>query len=398
MSWAEYRTVILMAAYEIVKTVQEQKHARDLIEVLLENSGQIDGYGMKFLTELFRVPLYQANSRAVSPHRRRRTWGISNGGAHDLLVPGWRLRQEAWLGDSMLGTPFISECGAAMEPLQRLHGGMRPVKAYARSQWILEKSTDLASLKRLLTAEGFSFDKLHDDISESVTLKAFKRRYHESAKLRDAIFLPSSSQREALLAWPPGWSSSRCICEEDSINMQGNGWDLHIAVPLDHFLALRQRSDLPALMERPEAEALFRDWHYSKFCSFSTVGALSEYKAFLRTYAGQAALIKEAAQQAGLAKLTQKQTPAAAAAAAAAGTTVSGAAAAATIAAAEAVLSAPLPAARLATPDTSPPHRPELKRSTATRPNAALPELKRSTATRPNAALSMGAFSQGNKA
>ncbi len=153
--------------------------------------------------------------------------------------------------------------------------------------------------------------------------------------------------------------------------MQGNGWDLHIALPLDHFLARRQRSDLPALMERPEAEALFRDWQYSKFCSFSTVGALSEYKAFLRTYAGRAAPIKEAAKQDGLAEPTQEQTPAAAAAAAAAvGATAPGAAVAATAAAAEAVLSAPSPVARFATPDTSPPHRSGLKRPIATRPDA----------------------------
>jgi len=153
--------------------------------------------------------------------------------------------------------------------------------------------------------------------------------------------------------------------------MQGNGWDLHIALPLDHFLARRQRSDLPALMERPEAEALFRDWHYSKFCSFSTAGALSEYKAFLRTYAGRSAPIEEAAKQAGLAELTQERPAAAAAAAAAAvGAAASGAVVAATVAPTEAVLSAPFPAARFATPDTSPPRRSGLKRPIATCPDA----------------------------
>jgi len=372
-SWAEYRTVVIMAAYEIVKSLQEQKHARDFIEVLLENSGQIDGYGMRFLTELFRVPLYRANSRAVSPHRRLRTWGISNGPPHDLLVPGWRLRQEEWLGDTGLGTPLIAECGAVMEPLQRLHDGMRPVKAYARSQWILGKSTDLATLKRVLAEEGFAFDKLHDDTSESATLKAFKRKYHASDKLRDVIFLPSGSQREALLAWPPGWSWARGISPEESIDMQGNGWDLHIVLPLDHFLARRQCSDLPVLLERPEAEALFRDWHYSKFCSFSTAGALPEYKAFLRTCASRSASMEEEAKRAEPAELTQEQPGAASAAAAAMDAAALGAVVAATAAPTEAVLSAPFPAARFATPDRSPPRLSGFKRPIAACPGAVIP-------------------------
>ncbi len=155
--------------------------------------------------------------------------------------------------------------------------------------------------------------------------------------------------------------------------MQGNGWDLHIVLPLDHFLARRQCSDLPALMERPEAEALFRDWHYSKFCSFSTAGALPEYKAFLRTYASRSASMEEEAKRAGPAELTQEQPAAASAAAAAMDAVALGAAVAATVAPTEAVLSAPFPAARFATPDRSPPRPSGFKRPIAACPGAVIP-------------------------
>ena len=167
--------------------------------------------------------------------------------------------------------------------------------------------------------------------------------------------------------------------------MQGNGWDLHIALPLDHFLARRQRSDLPALMERPEAEALFRDWHYSKFCSFSTAGALSEYKAFLRTRAGRSAPMEEAAKQAGLAELAQEQSAAATAAAAAMDAVALGAVVAATVAPTEAVLSAPFPAARFAPPDRSPPRPSGFKRPIAACPGAVIPSpcRGRTTLSRP---------------